>query len=499
MYTVLIVDDEEPVLDGFTLMLSEGIEGFECAGVARSGYDAMKSILELRPDVVFMDINMPGIDGLETISRVHDSVPDTVFILATAYERFDLARRAIPLGVQAYLVKPITRRVFTETLATVRERLDRERPQREGLPLRSDAARDLMERAFLRDELSSPISGARWSELREALGLDSDRALVAFAGLDPGERSVSDVLEAVNASLALKYRFLFSMHLGQGLYFVSGDADCETFARDLSAAMDEVAGRDAVRWIGAGNPTSAPDFGPSYAQAFARLREGRARSGALARDRLGVAALRQKLGFLAPADFRVRLAEWRDDLFASLPFEEAKLRLVTGFVLLFDDATGFYRAGETDGPVFVLDAASEAAPLCSAQDCARWSDESALSLAAYAERNRSANLPVPLVRALSFIAERYHEPLQLADVAEEARVSSAYLSRIFGEHLSVSFVEYLTALRVETAERLLRERSLSVKEVAHAVGFQDPNYFSKAFRKRTGLSPSAYAGQDRDE
>ena len=63
-----------------------------------------------------------------------------------------------------------------------------------------------------------------------------------------------------------------------------------------------------------------------------------------------------------------------------------------------------------------------------------------------AERERTAHLPAPLSRALSYIAARFNEPLQLADVAEEARVSPAYLSRIFGEYLSVSFVEYITEL-----------------------------------------------------
>jgi len=497
MYTVLIVDDEEPVLESFSHMLAEGIEGFALAGVARNGFDAMKAIHELKPDVVFMDINMPGIDGLDTIARVHETVPDTAFVLCTAYERFDIARRAIPLGVSAYLVKPVTKRMFTETLEDVRERLGRDRPAVAPDSARSDTARALIEGAFIRDELPRPMSAGRWRELREALSLDSDRALVAFAWVDPDERAGPDPFPGVNARLARKYRFVFATHLSLGLYFVSGDADPERFVRDLRAEMDSVAGPERACWIGAGDPAQAPDFSGSYAAAHGRIRELRARSEALVRERLGIAALRQKLGFVTPPDFLARFGEWRDSLFASLSFTEAKLRLVSAVVLLLDDATGCYRAGEGDCSLPFLDPAAEAAPLETPAECARWSDAAVEGLAARAERERTANLPVPLVRALSYIASRFHEPLQLADVAEEARVSPAYLSRIFGEHLSVSFVEYLTELRVETAERLLRERALSVKEVAHAVGFQDPNYFSKAFRKRTGLSPSAYAGQDR--
>lgn len=502
MYTVLIVDDEEPVLESYSHMLAEGIEGFRCVGTARSGSEALREILEKRPDVVFMDISMPGIDGLETISRVHESVPSTVFILSTAYERFDIARRAIPLGIHAYLVKPVTRRVFTETLESVRDRLERERSGRDraaGEPqgMRSGAERDLMEEAFLRDGITAPLTQERWAAFREALNLESDRGLVALGALDSAQTDSLKAFRRANELLSRKYRFLFGRHLGLSVYFVSGEVDGARFERDLSEALDEAVGRGTPRWIGSGNATEGPDFSASRSGALSRLQSLRKRSDALVRHRIGLTALRQKLGFTAAEEYRSRFAEWRDDCFASLPFEEAKLRLVSALTLLLDDVTGLYRAGGSVLADTELDPSAEAAPLSDAAACERWSDPAVAALAGLAERERSANLPVPLVRALSFIASRYHECLQLSDVAEEARVSPAYLSRIFGEHLGVSFVEYLTALRVETAERLLRERSLSVKEVAHAVGFQDPNYFSKAFRKRTGLSPKAYAGQDR--
>jgi len=72
-------------------------------------------------------------------------------------------------------------------------------------------------------------------------------------------------------------------------------------------------------------------------------------------------------------------------------------------------------------------------------------------------------------------------------------VSPAYLSRLFGEHMNSSFIDYLTVLRIERAEKLIRENRSSIKEVSFAVGYQDPNYFSKIFRKIVGISPSMYA------
>ncbi len=116
MYQVMIVDDEEPVLDSFAYILEKDVTDFALCGKARSGIEAVNMIQKLSPDLVFMDIQMPGIDGLEAIRQVRQLVPNTIFILATAYERFDIAQKAIPLGVFSYMVKPVSRKMLLDEL-----------------------------------------------------------------------------------------------------------------------------------------------------------------------------------------------------------------------------------------------------------------------------------------------------------------------------------------------------------------------------------------------
>ena len=110
---------------------------------------------------------------------------------------------------------------------------------------------------------------------------------------------------------------------------------------------------------------------------------------------------------------------------------------------------------------------------------------------------RTGQFPVPLVRALAFIETSFERQIQLSEVADAAHVSTAYLSKLFSDHLGSTFVDYLTEIRVGHAEQLIRENRLTVKEVAYAVGYQDPNYFSKIFRKTVGMSPSMYAERSR--
>lgn len=119
---------------------------------------------------------------------------------------------------------------------------------------------------------------------------------------------------------------------------------------------------------------------------------------------------------------------------------------------------------------------------------------------AYAPEGIAARDAVPppralqpvLAKAADYIAAHFNEPLTLNDVAEHAFASPCYVSRLFMRELGVGFVEYLTAIRIENAKRLLSETQLKVFEVAELSGISDAHYFAKLFRKSAGVSPSGY-------
>jgi two-component system response regulator YesN len=82
--------------------------------------------------------------------------------------------------------------------------------------------------------------------------------------------------------------------------------------------------------------------------------------------------------------------------------------------------------------------------------------------------------------------------LNLSTVAKHFHISGSHLSRVFHEEAGVSFINYLTDLRMREAESLLRDTYQSVAEVAYAVGYGNPNYFARIFQRRYGVPPSAY-------
>ncbi|MBI3830682.1 MAG: helix-turn-helix transcriptional regulator [Planctomycetes bacterium] len=95
-------------------------------------------------------------------------------------------------------------------------------------------------------------------------------------------------------------------------------------------------------------------------------------------------------------------------------------------------------------------------------------------------------------KAVEYLRDHFNRPVDLGEVAHHVGVSSGYLSAMFTRSLGRSFTDFLAACRLEEAEKLLADPSLSVKEIAARVGIDNPFYFSRLFRKRTGASPQQF-------
>jgi two-component system response regulator YesN len=564
MYRVLIVDDEEPVLESYEYMLknalvagknSDGIDknddssgknsvvnhhesqvnqNFVLAGKARTGYEALKLIYETEPDLVFMDINIPGMDGLAVIEEVHEKFPLMVFILSTAYERFDLAQRAIPLGVFAYLVKPVSKKTFFTSLDNVRDFLEkREREKSAGSGSASGAgtgeAGGSGEESFLRETISKPLAQKEWDRVREQFSLSSDKGMIliletgdelmdkepAAAGgltegptingpsageLTAGEPTSgpavhgpaargNDWCAAFTEKLSLKYRLLCGIMQNHGIFLISGAANYEELEEQIkSAGSAAFAGR---RWnYGLGGQYAGPELYRSREEALADLRKKDQKSESALRERLRIAQLRRRIGIGDEAEMKRLFTGLWEDAFAAGDFALGKTKMAGLFMLLIDDISGSWSGSPENG---MFSPAEEIAALKDHTEWENWANGAFDRLLKEAALSRSGKFPLPLVKAISCIQDHYAEPLQLGTVADTAQVSPAYLSRLFSDHLKTNFVDYLTEFRIERSEKLIRESRLSIKEIAFAVGYQDPNYFSKIFRKSRGLSPTEFA------
>jgi two-component system, response regulator YesN len=232
MYRVLIVDDEEPVLDSYAFLLeSEGAD-FVLAGKARSGFEAIQAIHELRPDVVFMDINMPGMDGIQVIAEVH---------LTASPARYSCSPP--PTSASTWPSGPYLGHFLLPGKAGIQEDL----PCHPGLPKAALEKRrpatcggslDLAERQFLKEAIWKEMSRAEWERFRSCSLSIPTRVSCAWSRW----RAAGPLVREIAAKLAFRHRCLFAMHLNRGLYLIPEDVDRTLLLSHLADAVDTVPG-----------------------------------------------------------------------------------------------------------------------------------------------------------------------------------------------------------------------------------------------------------------
>lgn len=112
MFKAIIIDDEKNLRERFMRFFPWDRFGFEVIATAKNGFEGLKLIEDLSPDLVFTDIKMPKMDGIQLASKVHTYFPETKVVILSAYSDFDYAQSAIKYNVKGYLVKPLLKEDF---------------------------------------------------------------------------------------------------------------------------------------------------------------------------------------------------------------------------------------------------------------------------------------------------------------------------------------------------------------------------------------------------
>ena len=126
MYKVVIVDDEPIIVEGLSRLLPWEKYGCEVVGTAYNGNEGLELIRKEKPDILFSDIAMPGMDGLTMIAALKSEFPEMQISILTGYRDFDFCQRALRLGVARFLLKPSNMEELEEALRTMTERCGRQ-------------------------------------------------------------------------------------------------------------------------------------------------------------------------------------------------------------------------------------------------------------------------------------------------------------------------------------------------------------------------------------
>jgi len=528
MKRVLVVDDEHPVVEAIELMVRRDLSAeFTVAGNASSGREAVEKVMALAPDIVLMDIWMPGISGLDAVREIRARGLPCVFILVTAYERFDIAREAMELGVLDYLLKPVAKDKLAAALRTAASIADRrfelERREIEHRE-REERLRSFVEEAFLRAIMMDEGDRFDAERYRAALGLDQTWAVVAAAAFLPvpgapdPEAEARGLFEGFRSTVRYKTRALVGPFMS-GFTVVliplaspeSAEAGIAGFRSIVEQAHEPELARGILS-IGYAPPGPMHEANQAWSRAF---REALAVPGLAAPDPTSAALPGQTAGDGASAsgweNARVFVASLvgGDSGRARVALEKA-LESLPGrrdvpladryrLIALFAEAYREFERRCYLGP-------DEARAAMDFEDLRTADGVAGLGLAARARfatlsgaARRAPRWSAPVARAIAFVRENYGRPISLESAAAEVPLSPSHLSRLFVEETGRGFSDFLIAVRIERAKELLLEPGASIKQVSATCGYPDPNYFSRLFKKVTGFTPTAFSYEPRED
>jgi Response regulator containing CheY-like receiver domain and AraC-type DNA-binding domain len=514
---VILVDDESMAIDYLAHLIEWESAGFAVAATATNGDSAIEAFERVRPRVVFADISMPGISGLDLCERFLAQEPGLKVVLLTAYREFEYARRALGLGIGRYIIKHEldATRLLSE-LAALRSEIEAE-----------DATNRLLARYTVLDKIQEFEAGGMSPELRErSLGKDSKTFVFVVVGIDkpyPILGADPEGVHLVEPPVA---------ELASLLPEACSWVDC--------VRMD---GRSWILCLASRVPlspaSSAPlDFATAAAGLFERRLEGSCSALAVVgpRDLDKVANLRgraaaffERSPFLGPRAVSV-------DGGAEPPVPEDEADRT--FESTIEPALAAFRSGldrdEEDVWGRALEEAfaivrSSLSPRCLRRCCdevaaaiERWAEERAVphldparapacysieeARDAFATmiRERSADQDPRMglyssrtKAALRFLSANYGRDISVADVARALDIGESSLSKTFKIETGVGLLERLTEMRIAEAKRLLRGTSMRIYEVAERVGYRSSQYFSQVFLKATGAHPLEYRERSR--
>ncbi|MGM9590402.1 MAG: response regulator [Faecousia sp.] len=533
MLRVFLVEDESIIRETLRETVPWAQCGYQFVGEAGDGEMALPLIRETKPDVLITDIRMPFMDGLTLSKQVLQEFPKMKVIILSGFDDFEYAQQAIGIGVERYLLKPVTKNDLMTVLQEVRTKIEGERAQQDYILRFQQEAQDYEQfsrRRFFEQMVSGQLTDRQIREQADAMGLDLEAGSYTIALVSPvpdqmgTAESYSEASARIRDGLVayfLKYpeyilfrwnltayavlikarsgqmqpfiqrsvdavRSLYEIHGPERNWYVAVGTPVSQLAQ-LPACFDEVSRlwayrliwptqhiltADSVRLLpGSGDGPDLPELDVS------RLHP------AVISGVLENASVQEIPGFVEEYLYHLEAA------LGSIPFCQY---LMLNFQFT---ATGFLQDLGISSRDFLstLTCTDLIGQNVSVDDLKRFLCDilfRAIELRDKASGSQYRNL---LKGAVSYIDANFqNEDISLNRVAREINISANYLSAVFSQEMGTTFVEYLTAKRMEKARELLRSSDLRSGEIALAVGYKDPHYFSFLFKKTQGCTPRDY-------
>ena len=531
MIKVFLVEDEYAIREGIKKSVNWEQSGFSLVGEAGDGEVAFPKIIKSEPDILITDIRMPFMDGLELSRLVKKELPDIKIIVLSGYDDFNYAKQAISIGVEEYILKPVSGENLMKELEKVAEGIRKEKLEREAKEkyLRDrEEIRQLERSRFIRDMIDGRVSMQESLSRGKELGIEitADCYAIVLLQVFPKTVSSGDMSEysGVNEEIYNKIKEMYEDSEHAYMYEQVGDVFCFLEKADSKDELDANIKNDIQRiqefmtdyedrmfFISVGKTVERiRDVNTSYLDASRRFAErymcddshifyGTGSDRVIDINKVDISLISKKTissflknGTLPEIDNLIL------EYFESIGKDTVESVMLRQYILveaLISSVSFLEELGVSkDKSTEMLGELSNPLTFVETSESARGYLKSLLELMIEYRNQLSDKKYTEIIdKAKQYIRDNYqNENMSLQSVASSVNVSSNHFSAIFRKETGETFIDYLTAVRMEKAKELLICTSMKTSEVGFEVGYRDPHYFSYIFKKSAGMSPKEY-------
>lgn len=528
MYSIIIVEDEVDVRKAIIDIVEWDKLGFRLVGETGNGQEALTLIEEDSPDVIITDIKMPFMGGITLAERVREINPVTKIVFLTGFDDFGYAISAIKLNVIDYLLKPISAQKLTETLISIKEKLDEERQEirdmerlKEGYNENLDLRKTSFLISMITDEAPAEEDNTFSLQMAYEYGLRllGERFLLFVLSFD--SPSLTDAAVPVDDIEFLKFSVTCSLctiaeKYLDGEIFIYGsvivgilsdsaknlEAYSDILINEIHQSIPHFYGFTAT--IGVSNPysdisqtrnaflaargainyrmvlgdgkiiyLSDVEKGQSYVPVFSDTRDTQLRSiiKAGSKDELTAfvdeifAEMKERTA--SQESYRICLIEMYGAVLRTLKNVSGSIKGLAGDLAFREDIFGQHHDKQRS-----------------------WLEGVCHEAMDHIRKQQKTSAGVFVEKGYDYMKKNYAYPdISLKTVSGFLHISASYFSSIFKKETGQSFTDALIEIRMEAARELLLTTGLKIFEIAERAGYSDQHYFSYCFKKYFGKSP----------
>lgn len=525
MLKVIFVDDEAQFRKYLHHVIDWEKHGFTISGEAKNGVEALELVERVRPDIAFIDINMPHMNGMDLAKQLKARDPSTFILLVTGHSEFEYARAAVKIGVDDYILKPFDEEELFMALAKVKgaiekSRIERDNTNKERLVWKESLLNLLISKEYSHD--NEQIAGQmdlfrlREGSLRfQVVSVEMDAGHEPWP--DPGEIRLRQhiIANLLNDLIKLEgTAFIFNGPENRvvTLLHFAGEKSDERFSLDgfhkLCAMIKRHFGFTVT--VGVGSSGDGISFiRQSYMESIIALRN---KISLRLSDVLPYRDIQSRAGNVGfyPSEINENLiVQMRlqneegiqnnlDDIRRYIETKQLSSEyihmILAGLVSLC--LTYIYEIGKQADDVMPegFSPFQEIMRHSTLDSAFAWIQELYLTVLRHSKSAVRSKSGKTLELAVEYIASHYPDSqLKVEEVAKQLYIQPRYLLKLFNQAFGMSVSDYILETRMKKAKELLVSgRNLRLTDIAEMVGYADSGHFSKSFKKHTGLSPSEY-------